>query len=170
MSVEVIDGKLVSSLKLAQKLEAANARLLRRQGVAKVRSYITPFPVSHFALVIPPDGIVMRYMFPGGGKISNACVYMEGDIKKGVTLSAHSKSITGIGVGMSANITKNFSKLKIDFSVAVGDRLEITLAPVEVPKVPIGNIWVAFLWIPNVNETDLKKFLQSEIAQLTDEE
>ena len=150
-----------------RKLEAINARLKRRMGVAKISSYITPFPVSHFVPTLPEDGTVLRYMFPGGGSVSSACIYLEGEIKKGITLSANSVSTNGIGTGISAVIRKPFNKVGLDFKVSVGDRLEICLDPGEIE---VTNIWTAFLWAPNVRDTDIKKFLRSEIDQLTDEE
>ncbi len=148
------------------KSDAAIKRLKRRMGVAKVSSYITPFPVSNFIPSIPPDGVIMRYMFPGAGTISNSIMYAEGELKKGAEIRAEIKSITDVVVGAGMTIRKNFGQLGLDQQVNAGDRLIISLTS----EVEITNIWVAFLWLPKVKETEVMSFLQAELAQLTEEE
>jgi len=158
-------GQIIKGQTTEQKLRSAEAavkRLRRKSYNARVSSYITPFPVSSFIKEVPEDGVVLRYMFPGNGTITNACVYVKGDTKHGIEISAQVKNESGMGSGVSATFRKNFNKLFLDLYVMAGDMLQIVLPADK----PITNIWVAFLWAPEIGETEVKSFLLRELEKL----
>jgi hypothetical protein len=145
--------------------EAAVRRLQRKTYNQRVSSYISPFPVSFYISKIPEDGVVLRYMFPGEGRITNACIYVEGDVKKGIIISAQTTNDTGMGSGISATFRKNFNKFSLDMYVNTGDMLSIIL-PTDMN---LGNVWVAFLWLPDISEVEVKSFLARELEVVKEE-
>jgi len=150
------------------KLAAVKRRLDRLSKTAKINSYITPFPVSSYAAGIPDDGVVLRYMFPGSGRISNACLYIEGKIEKKSNIFLAARSITpkDVSTGTKIPIVRNFNQIGLDLAVSAGDRTEMVITS----DMEISGIWIAFLWLPAVGDVEIKKFLQGELTMIADGE
>ena len=164
MNRSIIRGNTIE-----QKLRSAEAavkRLQKKPHNMRVNSFITPFPVSTYVETIPPDGVVCRYMFPGDGLITNACIYMKGDTKQGIQLAAEATNDSGMGSGISIETRKNFTKLTLNISILTGDMLSVKL-PVEAR---VSEIWTAFLWLPDISETEVKSFLSRELRQIEESE
>ena len=144
---------------------AVARRLARQQNKIRISSYVTPFPVSSFIKEIPEDKVVFRYMFPGKGKVFNACIYMEGDLKKGVEVAAEIRSVKGDGQGVTHIARNVFTTMNLTFDINIGDRLTVAVNS----DVPVENLWISFMWVPDVSNVEVKKFLKSELDEVEDE-
>ena len=123
--------------------------------------FVTPFPISKYSDL---SGTVLRYMFPIGGKITVGGVYIEEMPKSGVDIKVtvcsgplcDSKSVTS---------KKNPVAVMPDFEVFPGTRLVVEISPAN-DKETASGIWIAFLWVPKVKDTEIKQFLVEDLMKI----
>jgi len=132
-----------------------------------VTGVITPFPISGYAEV-PIDGVVFRYMFPLNGKITIGGMLVESMPKKGIDIT------TTIHRGDKSESRDFFSKRKSimiepDVKVAAGDRLVIEVSPID-PEETVSGIWTAFMWVPNVEDAEIKQIMLNKVLDGEEEE
>jgi len=127
-----------------------------------VTGVITPFPISGYC-ENPEEGIVLRYMFPAGGKITVGGMFVENMPKQGVNIET-------IVYQKLTHISKiAFSKrqsimIEPNANVDAGDRLLIKVTSVNKEEV-VSGIWIAFLWTPAVKDSEIKPFLISALEK-----
>jgi hypothetical protein len=160
--MEVVMGE--NAVMPKDKLAAVQRRFEKRARNAVVGSYISPFPVSEVCKIVPEDTVVLRYMFPGSGSISKACIYIGCEMEKGTQVEITASVVTIMGASNSVSLTtrKNFTMIEIGLPVNVGDRLVVSVKS----DTNISDVWTSFLWLPAVNNVGLKQFLKSELESL----
>ena len=127
---------------------------------------ITPFPISNYVQT-PADGVILKYMFPAGGKILSGVMYIEDMPKDGVDLytvlwrnkASDSRSLF---------TRRNLTIVHPNIDVLMGDRLTISIVAKGGAE-PCG-IWISLLWEPKVSDAVVKKFLIEELDEQQKEE
>ena len=124
-----------------------------------VAGVITPFPISGFAKD-PKDNVVLRYMFPVGGKITIGGAFFDTMPEGGVDIYLN------IHRGDAVNSTTVFVTTQTiivepDAEILAGDRLIVSAVPKGDGK--ITGVWTSFLWIPSVKVAEVRNFLLKEI-------
>jgi len=121
---------------------------------------ISPIPMSAF--IDDPD-IPIRFMFAGKGKISDLYVHVETLPKSGVVVD------TTISSGLdkmtrSITLKKQSVATILDFITKAKDRVEIKFRNAVAEEPRVGNIWIAFLWVPDISIIDVKKLALEEVT------
>lgn len=140
------------------KLEKITERIMRRSG-KRMSAFITPYPISNAVFGERLEGSVLRYMFPCDGTITKGYVRLGSKPKKSIMFEIrmfNEDSSTTKGF----TVDKRFLFVKPEINVFAGDCLEIKIIPEEEI---ITEVWIAFLWKPTVNNTEVKDFLIEEM-------
>jgi len=159
--------KMIKGKTLEQQMQSVDGYLAswNRRIPKTIAGVITPFPISGYENN-PADKVVLRYMFPVGGKITIGGAFFDTMPKDGVDIYLN------IHRGDAINSTSVFVNTKTiivnpNADVIAGDRVVISV----VPKGPgeITGVWTSFLWVPEVKVADVKNFLIEELEALEEE-
>lgn len=140
--------------KRIEKLEIITKRLMRRSGKRNA-ALITPYPISNAVFGEKLEGSILRYMFPCDGVITKGFIRLG---KKPKTLISFEIKLFNEEGSTSKGFTvdKQFLLVQPDIKVSAGDCIEIKIASEEEV---VTEVWIAFLWVPSVNNVEVKKFL-----------
>jgi hypothetical protein len=142
------------------KIEMLLDRLVRKTKAQKMKALITPFPISNAVFGDDVRGSVLRYMFPCSGTILKGMIKLGTKPTNAVTIAI---SLLGVGTkSQSISITDRFSKFKDIIPVEAGECLDIVINSGEGT---VKEVWIAFLWVPSVNDIELKSFLVDELMK-----
>ena len=145
-------------------LEKKVDRLMRRSNkVAK--ALVTPFPISNCVLGDNISGTVLRYMFPASGKILKGGVFLDAKPGESVTVEVSISNSTG-GLSKTYAMQRQNLVIEPDMAVQSWDRLSVSIFPFG--ETVINVVWIAFLWVPDVKEVDVKKCLIEELEMQVD--
>ena len=128
-----------------------------------VTGVITSFPISKYSKVPADDDTILHYMFPISGKITIGGMFVEGMPKQGIDIT------TIIYRGSAVNSNTFFSKrqstvIEPNADIDAGDRLVIKVKAIKAEEI-ISNIWIAFTWIPNIKDSEIKQFLITDLEK-----
>ena len=141
-----------------KQLELITARLMRRAG-KRTHVLITPYPISNAVFGEKVEGPILRYMFPCDGIVTKGFVRLGKKPKISVMLSI--KMFNEIGSASKGfSLEKKFLSIQPNLPVVAGDCLEISLEPGEEI---VTEIWISFLWKPEVKDVEVKSFLIEEL-------
>jgi hypothetical protein len=144
--------------KRIKSLEMITERLMRRSTKHTV-GLITPYPISNAVFGDGIKGPVLRYMFPCSGVVSKGLVKLGSKPKVPVMLfikvfNEQKSEAKGIA------IDKRFFSIEPNLSVSAGDCLEVVLEPSDEV---VTEIWLSFLWKPEMKDVEAKSFLIEEL-------
>jgi len=140
------------------KLEKITARLMRRAG-KRMSAFITPYPISNAVFGEKLEGPVLRYMFPCDGTITKGYIRLGNKPKKSIAFEIRMFN-EDASTTKGFTVDKRFLFVKPEIPVFAGDCLEIKISPDEEI---VTEVWIAFLWKPTVNNTEVKDFLIEEM-------
>lgn len=146
------------------KLETITKRLSRRS-VKKTTGLITPYPISNAVIGDNVVGTILRYMFPCDGTITKGMIHFGEKPRDNVAIDVELANELGMS-NLSYNTDKQNFVITSDTSVKSGNRLSVSVESLE----PITEVWIAFLWVPTINEVKAKSFLLNEILNDNQEE
>lgn len=126
-----------------------------------VTGIITPFPISGYAKD-PVDSVVLRYMFPAGGKITVGGAYIESMPKDGIDIYTNIHRGDSV-ISNSVWTNKKYVLINPDVGILAGDRLVISVVP---KGGEVSGIWISFLWVPEVKDSEIKQFLIEDLERI----
>jgi hypothetical protein len=147
----------------AKRLRKQVERLQRKQKSGKMTAIITPYPISNCVQGEDITGAILRYMFCATGKIVKGLVRITNSIKGGAVVKVSIEN--DIGEESKTYIMSRQSILvEPDLDVYSGDRMTVCIFP-DLPGEKITEVWLSFLWVPNIKEATLKHFLIEELEK-----
>lgn len=151
------------------KLELLVKRLLRKSK-KKTSIIMTPYPISNAVFSNEEKGVegnILRYLFPCNGIITKGRITLDKKPKYGLKLSISiASTISGITKDFIISSRTNIENL--DLSIQDGDQLEISIHPIS--ETIVNEVWISFLWVPDVKDARIKKYLLEEILNDSDKE
>ena len=148
-----------------KKLETIATRLMRRANKVS-KAFLSPYPISNAVFGNDVKGTILCYMFPCNGTVSKGFVRFgskpKGSVNIDIQISNDSKS-SNAGVVLD----KKISTIEPNLSVTGGDCLKIVMTPLN--ETIITEVWISFLWIPTIEDSEIKRFLISELESLIEE-
>jgi len=141
-------------------METVIRRVARKYHGAKSKALITPFPISSATFGEKVEGPILRYMFPSDGMVTKGIIKFGKKPKSEVFVEL---SMAGSYEAASKgyNVIKKMVIVEPMLNVKAGDCLEISIKPDDVD--PVTEVWISFLWVPEVGETFIKQFLVEEL-------
>ena len=116
-------------------------------------------PVFEFVFVPSSDGVVLRRVFPVGGKITKSCIFVANHEGKGPTvfdvLIESSDGVSTRTVANTFSVQKTPLLFDLDAPVNGGDRWTLSVREPE----KIRGIWIGFLY-----EVDYRSLGKEEFA------
>ena len=125
---------------------------------------ITPFPISGYTKD-PVDSVVLRYMFPSSGKITVGGAYIESMPKDGIDIYTNIHRGDSV-LSNSVWTNKKYVLINPDVEILAGDRLVISVVS---KGGDVSGIWVSFLWVPEVKDSEVKQFLIEDLERISEE-
>lgn len=147
-------------------IETILSRLMRRS-VKKASAIITPYPISNCVIGEDVKGEILKYMFCSKGVIKKGLIYLDRRVRSGAEVSISLKSDIG-GESMSYIVTSKQMIVKPDMDVYSSDRLTISIVPID-PEEKLKEVWLSFLWVPEVDDSEIKSFLINELEKSIEE-
>lgn len=146
--------------KRVDKLEMVLGRLVRRAPV-NMTALITPYPISSAAFGDNVNGVVLRYMFPCEGVISKGMVHLGFRPKVPIKVLIR---VVGDGSGTTREYTIENAYLIMEPGLKVSDgvRLEVSILNSD-DEHPLNEVWLSFLWVPDVKDVSKRSFNIEEI-------
>lgn len=139
------------------KLEVVATRLARR--AKKVASaIITPYSISSCTIGEDIKGDILRYMFCSKGVIKKCLISLGNKPTVGVSVTISISNDAG-GGGKNYAITKKTSIFEPNIDVYSGDRLSVSIIPVDQEKDKVTEVWIALTWIPDIKDVEVKQYL-----------
>ena len=148
--------------KRIKQLEVITRRLMLRSK-KKTSALITPYPISNALISEEVKGVVLRYMFPCGGKITKGVIDLGKVPKQNVTVGIN---LMGKERGESRVFILDKKNLIITPNIKVDtlDKLTISISyEADKPENNIIEFWTTFLWVPEVKDIEVKSFLIDKI-------
>ncbi len=132
-----------------ERLEARKARKI----LTKIKTLITPFPISNAVFGDDVRGAILRYMFPCSGNI----------LKGVIRLGSKPKIVHEVTIDLSNHlrrydIEERISNLIINTKISSGDCLTVSINSEEVIK----EVWISFLWVPDKSEVVKENYYDNE--------
>lgn len=160
-----IDDPKASLEKKVAYLDRVTARLSRRAH-KKISAMVTPYPIS--ACVIGEDikDEVLRYLFVAKGIITKGMIILDHKPKKGVVVNIGISNDAG-GEGKQFIVTKKSTSVEPNIEVFSSDKLTISVNSLDEEDL-IKEVWLGFLWVPDVSEAAVKDQLISELEKDND--
>ena len=152
-----IDEKRISFIETVVK------RLSRRQ-VKKISAMITPYPISTCITGDDVRGDVLKYMFCAKGIIKKGLIYLSKQLSAGVVVNITIENDAG-GETKSYIFNKKQMLVNPDLNIYSSDRMTVSVTPIN-PEDKLTEVWISFLWVPEVKDTDVKSFLIDEIEEI----
>ena len=144
-----------------KKLEMMVGRLARR-ATKKTTAIITPYPISSCVVGDDVRGEVLRYMFCCPGTVNKGMVFLDKKPKKDVNVVVSLETESG-GVVRSPIMSDKLFVVELDMDILPGDRLTVSIYPTGADK--LSEVWLAFMWTPNIADAHIKHFLIDEIEK-----
>ena len=139
-------------------LELITQRLMRRAS-KRTTALITPYPISNAVFGENVEGPILRYMFPCSGTITKGIVRLGNKPKESVVLGIKMFNESNSASKGYALEKKNLS-VELSLPVVAGDCLEVSIeTEVEI----VTEVWVSFLWRPNISDVEAKSYLVEEL-------
>jgi len=138
-------------------IETVVSRLARRSK-KNVTAITTPYPISACITGEDVRGDILKYMFCARGTISRGLVDLGKRPSTGVVIGITISNDIG-GSSKSYVITKKAAILEPSIKVFSGDKLSISVEPIDKEKDTMTEVWIAFMWTPHINEVDMKQVL-----------
>ena len=142
-------------------IETVVTRLARRANTSK-KFLITPYPISNAVFGEDVQGTILRYMFPCGGTITKGLIRLGKKPSSGIGVEVKISDDSHTELKGFVVTSKNLL-VEPDMEVHSGDRLEVAIKPSGAEKVT--EVWISFLWVPNVKDVAAKSFLMDEIEK-----
>ena len=140
-------------------IEDVVTRLARRsRKIAK--AIITPFPISNAVFGEDVRGSILRYMFPSDGKIIKGMIRFDAKPKDKVDVTVMLMDDLG-GTAKTFLVEKRQETIEMDIPVHAGHCMDISVRPTS--DSPLVGVWIAFLWVPDITETEIKEVLIEEL-------
>ena len=143
-------------------IERVISRLARRQ-VKTARAMITPYPISSCDIGEDVKGDVLKYMFVSSGIITKGMIQLGEKPKKGALVNFDISNDQG-GQAISHIVKGSRLYIEPNMRVFAGDRLTISISSID-PEYNITECWIAFLWMPNIHDVEVRQFLLDEILR-----
>jgi len=158
---DIIKGETIED-----KMKHLNVLLKRmyRKLQKTVTGIITPFPISGYAKD-PVDSVVLRYMFPASGKITVGGAYIENMPKEGIDIYTNIHRGDSV-LSSSIWTNKKYALINPDVEILAGDRLVVSVVP---KGGDVSGIWASFLWVPKVEDSEIKQFLIDDLERIGEE-
>ena len=160
-------NKRSSDRERLDKLELVVTRLARRSRKT-AQAILTPYPISNAVIGESLDGVILRYMFPCSGTITNGYLMLDKKPKDGVEIDIR---VFNNDVSESKGFTVDKRSLNVDteLSVKPGDCLEITLT--KLGESVVKEVWVSMLWVPKSGNAQqfLIEDLEKQIEEVAEE-
>lgn len=163
MNRPFIDPNLSDGDKI-KKLIKISERLARRsQKVTK--AIVTPFPISNSVVGEDVKGEILRYMFCGRGIIKKGRLWLNKRPESGAVIVLTLENEIGSNA-KSYTITRKDMSLEPNLEVFSGDRLTVSIHAINPEKDKIEEVWIAFKWVPRVEDTEIKRVLIDELDKI----
>ena len=153
-----IDEKRVS------KIETIVARLLRRSKKT-AEAVLTPYPISNCISGENVSGTVLKYMFAAKGIIDKGRIQVNKKLKSGMRITVLLENELG-GQSKSYIANRNIMLIEPNLEVFSGDRLTVSVNPVNSEDGGLTEIWISFVWTPHVGEATVKSFLIDKLDEI----
>lgn len=140
---------------------------LARKSIKKITGVITPYPISNCVIGEDIRGDVLKYMFPLRGKINKGLIVLGSKPKEGIVVGLTLTNDLGSNA-KSYVITKKTMAVDPNVDVYSGDRLTISVHPTN-EETKVSEIWIAFTWVPLVEDAQLKSCLIEELEKTIDQ-
>ena len=138
-------------------IETVVSRLARRSR-KQTTAIVTPYPISNCVSGEDVKGDILKYMFCAKGIISKGLIVLDKRPTTGVVIGITLANDMGSS-SKSYVLTKKTSMIDPKIEVFSGDRLSVSVNPVDAEKDKISEVWLAFTWTPDVKDADIKNFL-----------
>lgn len=138
---------------------------LARKSQKKTTAIITPYPISACIEGDEVKGDVLKYMFCASGTITKGRVWLGKQLKHGYAIVLTIENELGSN-SSSYNVVRQDTVIKPNVSVFSGDRLTISVYPINPEEDKITELWIGFLWIPKIADAQLKHFLLEDLEKL----
>jgi hypothetical protein len=122
-----------------------------RKVKTRIKTLITPFPISSAVFGDDVRGPILRYMFPCSGTITKGVVRLGSKPKVDVEVT-----IDFLDVMHRYDIEAKVSDLVVNVPVSSGDCLTISIDSEN----PITEVWISFLWEPNTSEVSKESYYE----------
>jgi len=142
-------------------------RRLSRRSRKHASAIVTPYPISNCVIGENIKGDVLKYMFCAKGLISKGLLVFGKKPKVGVKVKIDISNDIG-GSSRTYVVTRKSTLVEPNIEVFSSDRLTISVDPVD-EEDKVTEVWMSFLWIPSVEETDVKRVLISSLDKELDE-
>lgn len=167
MRKPLIDSSLSNDEKI-KKLSKLVERLGRRS-VKTAKAIITPYPISNCVISEEVKGEVLKYMFCCSGTVTRGKIWLNAKPKKGAAIVITIENDIGSRAA-SYNILRRDLLMEPNIKVQSGDRLTVSFHTIDPEEDKISECWIGFMWVPDVNETEVKQYLLDEIESIVPEE
>lgn len=144
-----------------KKLELIVSRLARKQP-KRMSAMVTPFPISNAVFGENISGPILRYMFPCLGTVTKGLITID--------KRPSEVAIVGYEINNGLHNTKNTytmtsKKFLVEPKVSVdsGDQLTVSIFPTG--EDVIEEVWISFLWVPQIREVDIKRILIDDLLK-----
>ena len=155
----IFTSKSVDNERL-EHIEKTIMQLVRRSK-KHVKAVITPFPISSATFSEDVKGDVLCYMFPCEGTVTKGIVSID-NAKANYTLTIAVQTSEGNEI-KSFNISKKHLEVTPNIKVPAGSKLTISIS--NLSEEVIKELWISFLWIPTISNTEVKSYLYDEIEE-----
>jgi len=142
-------------------IETVVTRLMRKS-TPTTKALITPYPISNCVIGESVSGEILRYMFACRGKINKGLLVLDKKPSKAVAITVTIKNSLG-GESRSYVVSAKEMLVEPNIEVFSRDQLIISLDPGEET---ITEAWVSFLWLPHMQDVDIKKYLIDELDKI----
>lgn len=154
------DGTTEEKLKQVDILLTRMSRRLHKKTVV----IVPPYPVSACLTGEDISGEVLRFMFPGDGKITSGLIVVESAKRTTVNVDISIEDDLG-GTAKSFIVDKKKLTISPNLDVKFGNRLIITATPQDRENVKVTSVWVAFLWVPGIKDASVRDFLIDDLEK-----
>ena len=148
-----------------KKLEIVVKRLLRKSTKKRTSAMITPYPISNCIAGEDVSGTILKYMFAAKGTIGKGRIQFDKKLKSGVRITVLLENELG-GSSKSYIANRNVMLVEPNLEVFSGDRLTVSVNPVDPEDGVLNEVWVAFIWTPHVGEATVKSFLIDKLDEI----
>lgn len=148
-----------------KKLEAQVKRLMRKSIKKPISAMLTPYPISNCVAGEEVSGTVLKYMFAARGIIGKGRIQTDKRLKSGIRITVLLENDIG-GQSKSYIANRNIMLIEPNLEVFSGDRLTVSVNPVDPEDDSLNEIWIAFVWTPHIGEATVKSFLIDKLNEI----
>ena len=148
-----------------KKLEIQVKRLMRKSTKKIMSAILTPYPISNCVAGEDVSGTVLKYMFAARGIIGKGRIQTDKGLKSGIRITVLLENDIG-GQSKSYIANRNIMLIEPNLEVFSGDRLTVSVNPVNPEDDSLNEIWIAFVWTPHIGEATVKSFLIDKLNEI----